>query len=400
MVSLALPAGQIGAPTVVYGNSTESQRRPQKRQPVRGRAARPPRIDYSQFSHITHVTTLKQTCDSCHKLPTPNWKEVRKGDSAFPDVADFPEHSTCLNCHRTQFFARERPTPVICSNCHVNATPRDTARFLFPSLGDVSDSKLKPRESSPEFRVNFPHEKHLDVVGSNRPGLRENSAVRFMTASMRNAAQKPAEQSKSCSICHQTYQPQGDSSEEYFTKPPKGLGDNFWLKKGTFQTVPNSHAACFSCHNAESEIPPAPKDCHICHQFPPDQKLSADFDPKLASDVGITDKGVLRSWTSRTSAGTFRHEGGEHPSLSCTGCHNPTVMNTVDPRTLKVPVPSCGGAEGCHITAKTDDGGALNYEIDQKKAAAGFVCVKCHITFGRETVPASHSEAILKLATK
>ena len=79
------------------------------------------------------------------------------------------------------------------------------------------------------------------------------------------------------------------------TKPPKNLGDNFWLKKGTFQTVPNSHAVCFTCHNADSGIPPESKDCHGCHKLlPSEQKLRVDFDPKLAADMGITDKTILR----------------------------------------------------------------------------------------------------------
>src|SRR5207247_9147352 len=94
-----------------------------------------PLINYSSFSHRTHVEKQKLACDSCHKFPTKNWKEVRKGDAAFQDVADFPEHASCLNCHREQFFARERPAPVICSNCHVAVSPRGIARFLFPSLG-------------------------------------------------------------------------------------------------------------------------------------------------------------------------------------------------------------------------------------------------------------------------
>src|SRR6185295_17177019 len=114
-----------------------------------------PRIDYARFSHRTHVEQQKLLCDSCHKVPSKNWKEVRKADAAFPDVTDFPEHSSCLNCHRTQFFARERPAPVICSNCHVGVTPRDTTRFLFPSLGDVSDPKIKTRAFVSEFGVGF-----------------------------------------------------------------------------------------------------------------------------------------------------------------------------------------------------------------------------------------------------
>ena len=71
-------------------------------------------------------------------------------------------------------------------------------------------------------------------------------------------------------------------------------------------------------------------------------------------------------------------------------------MNTLDIKTLVVPTRSCGGAEGCHVTATTDDGGILNHEIDQKKKNPSFVCTKCHITYGKETVPINHVEAIPK----
>ena len=54
---------------------------------------------------------------------------------------------------------------------------------------------------------------------------------------------------------------------------------------------------------------------------------------------------------------------------------------------------SCGGPDGCHITATTDDGGALNFEIDQKKKDSTFVCTKCHTTFGKEGVPEDHLKA-------
>ena len=30
------------------------------------------RIDYSKFSHLTHVDKEKPACDSCHKFPTTN----------------------------------------------------------------------------------------------------------------------------------------------------------------------------------------------------------------------------------------------------------------------------------------------------------------------------------------
>ena len=367
------------------GLSAKAQRRAQ------------PRVDYSNFSHTTHVTKQKLACDSCHKFPTPNWKEVRKGDSAFPDVAEFPEHASCLNCHRQQFFARERPAPKICSNCHVAVTPRSTVRFLFPSLGDVTDASSPRGDRATEFAVHFPHETHLEVVSRNTPSVESKWTTPFVYASWKNEQQKkpPA----NCGTCHQTYQPQGKSNEEYAIKPPKNLGDAFWLKKGTFNTIPTSHTGCFTCHNADSGIAPVSSDCQACHKLPNVAvKINSDFDPDLSKTMGISDRVILKAWQKRISAGAYRHEGGMHPDLACTDCHVPARMNTADPQTLKVPVRSCGGAEGCHVTATSDEGGALNYEIDQKKANASFVCTKCHIVFGKQSVPASHLGVIPKPA--
>lgn len=324
-------------------------------------------------------------------MPSKNWKEVRQGDEAFADVTDFPEHSSCLNCHRKQFFTRERPAPVICSNCHIKSSPRDNSRYLFPSLGDVTDPTRQKREFISEFGVAFPHDKHVDVVGFNRLDQRRDLGVRLITATFQ---ERKEGMPKSCPVCHQTYQPQDNSSEEYFTKPPKNIGDSFWLKKGTFKTIPNSHAVCFTCHNSDSGITPEPKDCNVCHKLlTPEANIKFDFNPKLANEMGA-DIVILASWSRRMSAGAFRHEGGEHPNLSCTSCHDVVTLNTDDRKTRKVAVKSCGGAEGCHITPTADDGGALNFEFDQKKKDPAFVCTKCHIEFGREAIPESHAKAI------
>jgi c(7)-type cytochrome triheme protein len=163
------------------------------------------RTAYSDFSHSTHVTKEKLACSSCHKFPTKNWKEVRKGDAAFPDVTEFPEHASCLNCHRQQFFARERPAPKICSNCHVKATPIDTSRHPFPSLGETT------KGFASDFRVAFPHDKHSDA---------------------------------DCTDCHQMQQP-----------------------KGTIKSSPTTHEKCFTCHNQESELAPLPPNCDSCHKL-------------------------------------------------------------------------------------------------------------------------------------
>src|ERR1043166_8129035 len=431
-------------PFVVASKGLTAAAAPQKRSP-RSRSQKPkvppkPKVDYTKFSHTTHVVNQKLVCNSCHKVPSKNYKEFRKGDAAFPDVTDFPEHSSCLSCHKEQFFARERPAPSICSNCHIAVTPKDTARWLFPSLGDLTDPKLKRRQFVSEFGVGFPHDKHIDVVGMNsipfRGGLPaaasgssptpSDISSRFVTASFQD--KKPApdwsatvpvayeerEQAgrlrssqqartlalppappKSCPVCHETYQPQGKSSEEYIVKPPKDIGDNFWLKKGTFKTIPTSHTICFTCHSADSGIAPEPKNCEVCHKLTAPLQLRTDFDPALATKMGA-DNVMLARWSRRISAGGFRHEGGEHPDLSCLNCHrvDTAAFSTIDAKTIKVPVKSCGGADGCHITTTTDEGGALNFEIDSKKKDPKFVCTKCHVTFGSEPIPENHPLAI------
>jgi Class III cytochrome C family/Cytochrome c7 and related cytochrome c len=342
--ALSLLSNMVGS-SIVF--SEGQRRKPPKR-------VQQPGIDYTRFSHTTHVTQQKQSCDSCHKFPTRNWNEVRKGDAAFADVAEFPEHGTCLNCHRQQFFARERPAPRICSNCHAKATPAETSRYPFPSLGEAFLSTAKGRDFVSDFRVHFPHDKHPNA---------------------------------GCEDCHQTYQPQGKSDDEFITKPPKDIGEGFWLKKGTFKTRPLTHAQCFTCHNQESELVPLPPNCDACHKLPDSKKRGPDFDQKLAGTMGIQDWWTLTAWRSRSSAGAFRHE--IHPDLDCKQCHQPL--------TNVVPVRSCGGAEGCHVTATLEDGGILNYEIDQKKTDASFVCTKCHLSFGKEAVPSSHLELISKV---
>jgi hypothetical protein len=291
-------------------------------------AAAQTRIDYSRFSHANAKHRLE--CQTCHKFPSPNWKAARKESDAFPDISEFPEHQSCIACHRKQFFARERPAPRICSNCHVKASPRDTSRFPFPSLGAAFWASARGREFVPDFRVAFPHDKHQDSGADN------------------------------CATCHETL-------------------------KETFKSLPLTHSQCFSCHNQESELAPLPQSCSSCHQ-PAGVNAHVDFDPKVAKTTGFDDPITLLVWRRRTAAGAFRHE--VHGEIECTKCH--------DLKTLKPAVKSCGGAEGCHITATTDDGGILNYEMDQRKANAQFVCVKCHIVYGSRPVPASHPAAVSK----
>ena len=345
----------------------------------------PQNSKYAKFTHKTH-TNLKLACDSCHKVPTGNWDKVRKKDEAFPDVTDYPKHESCINCHRQQFFTGK--PPAICANCHTNPSPNNSSRHPFPNPREIFDASPKGKTAISDFAIHFSHEKHVDIVSQNENPFELNRN----TVSFVNVANKRGSED-SCKVCHQTYQPQGKSDVEYFTPPPKDLGDGFWLKKGTFKTSPNGHTNCFTCHATDTGITPVPTDCATCHQAKQPMPV-ADFDKQLAEKMSINDKIMLEGWRKRDSSGKFQHEFAAHVDMDCATCHNVQKMNTTDFKTKKVGVSSCAP---CHITATLDDGGILNTEIDSRKKDAKFDCVKCHISFGKLLIPDSHTKAIADL---
>lgn len=344
-------------------------------------------VKFKDFPHNARQHS-KLECGACHKFPSANWKRVRKPSEAFPDVTEYPKHESCLNCHRQQFFGN--PKPNICSICHTNPSPRDSTRYPFPNPREIFDLSAKGKQHVSDFAISFPHDKHIEIVSQNE----NRDSASFINASFAANRKKAGEES--CSVCHQTYQPQGKSADEYVTKPPAKLGDAFWLKKGTFKTVPTSHATCFTCHSQETGILPAPTSCATCHKLA--QKLpAADFDAKLAATIGDLDKITLSSWRKRDSSGKFQHEFSSHSDMECATCHNAAEINTLDFKTKKVAITSCNM---CHITETLDDGGALNYEVDERKKNANFACVKCHIAFGKMPIPESHIKAIAAAAGK
>lgn len=346
----------------------------------------PRKIKYSEFPHDSRSHKIE--CASCHKFPSDNWDKVRTGEAAFADVTEYPKHDSCLKCHTQQFFKGAKP--AICSICHTDPSPRNSNRHPFPNPREIFDLSPKGKTAESDFVVGFPHDKHIEIVATT--GRRNEAFVNaaFVSRDRRLAGEE------SCSVCHQTRLPQGKSDVEYVTPPPPKLGDAFWLKKGTFKTAPTGHATCFTCHSADTGILPAPQTCSACHQLKP-QQPTADFDPKYAASMKIEDKMMMDSWRRRDSAGAFSHEFFAHVELSCSTCHNVLTMNTADPKTKKVSISSCAT---CHVTPTSDEGGALNYEIDMRKKSAAFQCVKCHITFGKMAIPDSHTKAITPTAAK
>ena len=333
---------------------------------------------YSEFPHNAKAHQID--CASCHKFPSDNWKKVRTAEAAFADVTEYPKHDSCIKCHMQQFFKGSQPQ--ICSICHLNATPRNGTRHPFPNPREVFDQSAKGKKAESDFVIGFPHDKHIEIVAANR-----SSPVSFINAGFIRTKRVGEE---SCAVCHQTRMPQGKSEDEFVTAPPPPLGDAFWLKKGTFKSGPNGHASCFTCHSADTGILPAPNTCSACHKLAPPSFI-ADFDLKVAAPMKIDDKRMMDAWRKRDSSGTFRHEFFGHVELSCSTCHNVITMNTVDRKTTRVPIASCAT---CHATATSDDGGALNYEVDMLKTNPAFQCVKCHISYGKLPIPESHTKAI------
>jgi hypothetical protein len=331
---------------------------------------------FSKYSH--NIKAHQKECSACHTFPSSNWKAVRPAADAFPDVTEYPKHQSCVGCHKQQFF--RGATPTICSICHTNPSPRGGSRHPFPNPREVFDTSAKGKSAVSDFAIHFPHDKHIEIV--SRTGSKRD--VVFTNASYRRAGEE------SCKVCHVTYQPQGDSSDEFATKPPANLGDAFWLKKGTFKTVPTGHSKCFTCHSPDTGIQPAPNACSVCHKPKPPEPAS-DLDPTYPVKMGVTDMVILRAWRRRDSSATFRHEWTSHAEMECANCHNVATMNTLDAATKRVGISSCNM---CHTTATSDDGGALNYEVDSRRKTPTFQCVKCHIAFGRLPIPESHIKSL------
>lgn len=339
--------------------------------------------NYREFPHS--VKAHQKECSSCHTFPSENWKSVRAKD-AFPDVTDYPHHESCVGCHKQQFF--KGSPPAICSICHTNPSPRDSSRHPFPNPREIFDQSKKGKTAQSDFVVAFSHEKHVDIVSENTP-----RAIQFEKAGFYRTSRVAEE---SCAVCHQTLNPQGKSDDEFITVPPKDNGDNFWLKKGTFKSAPIGHTKCFVCHNADTGILPEQKTCSACHQLKPPMPKN-DFDEKLAAQMKVEDKVMLDSWRRRHSSGTFRHEWFSHDELACSTCHTVNSIKTENPLTTALGIEKCAT---CHATATADDGGALNYEMEQRKKDPKFQCIKCHVSFGKLPAPDSHQKALAKAAEK
>ena len=290
-------------------------------------------VDYTKFSHAT--PKHKAACNTCHKAPTKNWTKT----TTYPDVADYPDHDACVSCHRAQFFRGARPP--ICSVCHLKTSPRDQARYAFRNPA----TKL-------QFTIEFPHDRHQDVIALRRQNPRTSQAL---------LAHAAPQNFNNCTICHA--QPSVTAKP-----PPGGWLDSYAPPLATFRASPADHSSCFSCHWKAQE--PVATNCNGCHK------------PATAPYVAATAP-------TRISL-KFMHEGGGEKKqhvAECTTCHI-NITKSVTSRGLKPDVPITACTE-CH----NKDGlrQDLNTELAALDKNRAFTCVYCHTSnVGKLDAPASH----------
>src|SRR5262249_52375433 len=338
--------------------AAQSRRRPaspSQTQPARGAAAR-----YSAFLHSS-AKHQSLACNACHKVPT-IWTARRE----FPDVADFPDHEACVRCHRQQFFTRQAIVgtgPTICTVCHIRAAPQEEGRFAF-GLPNNAQQKQKAKVEQ-QFRIEFPHDKHQNVIASNLLPYRRIRLVQVSFA--------PQEQQRTnyhnCTLCHLT-------NRDAITAPPTGWVDAFVPPAGTFKSMPRAHDSCFDCHWQSQK--PTSDDCAGCHK---------------RADVPF----VPVAWPARKSA-KFNHEAGgteKVHQVECTSCHiNITRARTLRGLTPDVPIASCAGCN--RDRKKTTYGKTLKSVEDEfvqyRKTGR---CTYCHTSeVGGKKPPPSHEIAV------
>ena len=212
-------------------------------------------IDYSKFSHST--PKHQATCHTCHKIQ-------------FPDINDYPSHDACVSCHRPQFFKGAKPP--ICSVCHSKTSPRDDARFAFRN----PESKL-------QFDIEFPHDKHQDVIAQLRFAHRPQGYY-------------------NCTICHAS-------------------------RTATFKASPKDHASCFNCHWKSQE--PVAANCNGCHKRATTPYVLAEparISSKFIHEGGGEKKQHIAECTTChiniTKVASLRGLKPDVPITACTECHN------------------------------------------------------------------------------
>ncbi len=360
IIRLALVSAAIVS-CLLISNSLAAQRRRRPRPAQRQTQTQAPRGSAAKYSAFLHSSEKHKAlaCNECHKIPTA-WTAKRD----FPDVADFPDHSACVRCHRQQVFTRQALVgtgPAICTICHVRAAPREDRRFAF-GKPNTSGQSAKPKDER-QFTIEFPHDKHQNAIASWHRPPSVAALLNHRLKSLPPPDEKKADYNN-CSICHQT-----DMSLAIVALVPANADPAL---VHPFKSMPRAHDACFNCHWTNQK--PTRDDCAGCHK--PAATFIAALGPK------------------RISA-KFAHEGGKGEHIAeCTTCHiNITRASTLRGLTPDVPINACAS---CHRESKqTTYPKAVTIEAELEQFKKTGECSYCHTPdVGKKKPPPSHQSSV------
>lgn len=324
---------------------------------------------YSQFDHNVAAHS-RQSCNECHKSPTGTSRSetVSGVDYRYPDITDYPDHDSCLDCHRQQFFRGARP--AICTVCHTKVSPRDKARFEFKKSNQAS-----------EFAIRFPHDVHQDIIAKQTmPPARETNvaAAHFVKAKftvVANFQDDKRTDYNNCSICHapaaaRTYttvprKPQFTALETGMVVTPHR--EKIAATVGYFKGVPEGHDSCFNCHYSEQK--PIRSDCAGCH---------------ILTRGRIAESNIIERYSLKFSHEETSEGGSLVHDKECSQCHV-RITQSADLRSLKpdVPILTCA-TSSCH-------GNNLKAEISKRDDKEIKSCSYCHSEYiGSHQIPESH----------
>ncbi|MFM9904698.1 MAG: hypothetical protein ACKVQJ_09030 [Pyrinomonadaceae bacterium] len=322
------------------------------------------------FSHSTkaHKDGKYSDCSSCHTLPTKNWASARRDKlDPYPDVVNFPSHTSCFGCHTKDIYSNGG---AFCGTCHTVPTMRAKAVLAFPI-----------RSHKSQFTTIFPHNVHQDLIASNDKRS-DYASAHFIQASYLTAGVDDKDKAKyySCAICHTSAtimpkyaaQPLPSRAFPLLTAKTALVPDLFEkpIVPAFFKDSPSGHESCFTCHYQFKNLPVGKgNNCSGCH---------APAAPYFKSNE-------IKRYSLK-----FDHERTDHSVKDCTSCHQRITQNS-DVNALKkadVPIFAC---VQCHANGENDKKRVINVEVDQREANPAFQCTYCHTSsVGRYDIPSSH----------
>jgi hypothetical protein len=368
------------SPVGFLASARVQRRAPPRSQP---RPAALPAHDYSKFSHSS-LRHAQRDCAACHLI------------SSFekPDITDYPDHPSCVACHRQQFFRGARPN--ICSDCHTSVSPRAAARFAFPKPG-----------ASSEFADLFPHANHV----------KSTSLIQF-----KKVIGEKSNIQATCLYCHKV-------NAAKLTRPVANAGA-FLPPPGTFMTTPTSHTTCFQCHwqkgVADREQEPYANQCASCHRnvaagvavvpgVSPTPKANVPNAHRIVPAALATYSRAI--FLPERYAPKFVHEieahkkrvndEGKEVAITCLQCHaaarKATTLETLRLKENRAGLLTCSSS-ACHTATAGAAQMPLSVyrELRERSKDAKFDCALCHTPplSLREEVPCSHYVAVFAGATK